>query len=234
MNRRHLLMAGLCVASAGAAYAATPRHKISLVGESQFEDFVPREFGPWVSRDISDALALNNPESLSAQLYAQILSRAYSDLETGREIVVLMAYGASQTDNLQLHRPEVCYPAFGYDIVRNEGFQMPLKSGVTIPARRLAAQAKSHQESIVYWSRIGEALPLDGQQQRRERLRIAMQGIIPDGVLVRFSSRSIEAGGTWPEITKFAAALMQAMPSERRAALIGTRRAAALNGAGAA
>jgi EpsI family protein len=230
IRRRDLVIGGLCLASAGTAYAVTPRKRISLVGDAQLEDVLPRTFGPWVSRDVSDALALNSPDSLAAKLYNQLVTRAYSNLETGRELVMLVAYGQEQTDGLQLHRPEVCYPAFGYDIVRNEPTQVVLGTAVSLPARRLAATAQGRHESILYWSRIGEALPRDGDEQRRDRLRIAMQGVIPDGILVRFSAADLEPGEAWPDLAQFVRTLLSALPAAKRKILVGTNLGERLRG----
>jgi EpsI family protein len=230
MNRRDLLMAGLCAASAGAGYYYTPRKVVSLVGNAQLNDLVPMSFGDWLSRDVSDPLALNDTESLSAQLYNQMVTRLYSNTSTGAEIVMLLAYGAKQTDSLQLHRPEVCYPAFGYELTRNEAATVPIVPGVTVPARRLVAEAEGRRESVLYWSRIGETLPLDGSQQRSDRLRMSLQGLIPDGLLARFTSSGVEPDAAWTSIEGFVAELIVAMKADRRKVLIGTARAEAMLG----
>jgi EpsI family protein len=228
IDRRNLLMGAACAVSAGAAYAATPRKRLSLAGASPLEAVLPSQFGDWIGRDVGDALALNDPESLSARLYSQIVTRQFTNSVTGSEVVMLVAYGDEQTDGLQLHRPEVCYPAFGFKLTRNEPFAIPLPGGAAIPARRLAAEAGTHQESIVYWSRIGESLPKDGAEQRRERLRIAMRGKIPDGVLVRFSAVALEPGGAWPALTAFVPDMLGAVPRADLPVLVGTARASAI------
>jgi EpsI family protein len=225
MNRRNLLIGSLCVVSAGAAYAATPRKHLSLVGSAEMEAVLPRQFGDWASRDVSDALALNSPESLAAKLYSQIVTRLYSNTRTGEAVMMLVAYGAEQTDGLQLHRPEVCYPAFGYKLTHNSPFQLPLPGGAALPARRLVAAGNGRQEDLVYWSRIGESLPLDGAEQRRDRLRMAVQGVIPDGILARFSASSVEPGGSWPLLANFVASLLSEVSPEHRKTLVGTARA---------
>ena len=49
-----------------------------------------------------------------------MLERIFISDVTGNEIMMMLAHGASQTNDLQLHRPEVCYPAFGYQL-SNDG-----------------------------------------------------------------------------------------------------------------
>lgn len=225
ISRRSLVIGASCLVAGGAAYAMTPRQRLSLVGSAQLEELVPTAFEEWTSQDVSDPLAINSPESLSNKLYSQLVARLYSNAATGNQVMMLLAYGARQTDGLQLHRPEVCYPAFGYKLTRNEPTSIELASSVTLPARRLAAEVPGRQESIVYWSRIGEDLPIDGAQQRGDRLKLAFKGLIPDGVLVRFSTLSIEPGGGWDELERFVVGLVTAVPADKRQALIGTARA---------
>lgn len=227
-TRRHLLMSVACLAAAGAAYQLKPRKRVTLVGKDQIADLTPTAFGSWISRDTGDPLALQSENSLVSKLYNQLVTRVYVNTATGAEVMVLLAYGAEQTDDLQLHRPEVCYPAFGFKLTRNEATQIALPGGAAIPARQLWAVGQDRQESVIYWSRIGETLPLDGEQQRWDRLRIAFEGVIPDGVLSRFSIVSSDPDLAWKELKDFIAALITAMPANKRQVLIGTERARAM------
>ena len=55
-------------------------------------------------------------DSLAAKLYGETVGRIYTQASTGAEIMMLLAHGDTQSNDLQLHRPEVCYPAFGFAI----------------------------------------------------------------------------------------------------------------------
>ena len=228
--RRDLLMGVACLAAAGSSYALRPKRNVALLGKAKLTDIVPATFGGWRSEDIGDPLAVNGPGTLSAKLYNQLLVRAYRNDATGSQVMMLMAYGGQQTDELQLHRPEVCYPAFGYELLTNEPDDVRLAAGVTIPARRLLAQGENGREGVVYWTRIGEALPRDGGEQRSARLEISLQGIIPDGLLTRFSAPVSNTGGAWDEIEAFVPQLIAAMAPAWRKVLIGTERAKAMSG----
>ena len=223
--RRDILMGAACLLGAGGAYALRPRRNVSLLGENKLGEVVPATFGDWQSEDVGDPLAINGPGTLSAKLYNQLLVRAYRNSVTGDQLLALLAYGGRQTDELQLHRPEVCYPAFGYNLVRNEPVDVPIGSGVRLPARRLLAEGEDRLESIIYWSRMGEFLPRDGDEQREDRLRIAMEGVIPDGLLCRFSAVSSEPGREWSSIEVFLPAFIGAIAPRNRKVLIGTQRA---------
>lgn len=224
-------MGGGCLLAAGAAYGLKPRRDVSVLGERELNAIVPREFGAWTSQDVGGLIAPKIEGSLADRLYNEMVERVYVHSGTHAQIMVLMAHGQRNTDALQLHRPESCYPAFGFTLSSNQATEIPLASNVTIPARRLVAEAPGRRESIVYWSRLGEYLPVNSSEQRRDRLRTAMGGYIPDGLLARFSAIGPDAGSVLDTLEHFIPELIAATPAAGRDALIGTRRAKALAGA---
>jgi EpsI family protein len=228
IGRRDLLLGGMCLAAAGAGAALKPRREVRLLKSGTLAEAVPTTFGDWTSQDMGDPYAVNGEGTLSAKLYNELVVRQYVNAKANTGVLMLLAYGGKQSDELQLHRPEVCYPAFGFDVARNEPVELPIGSSVTVPARRLAAQAQGRKESIIYWSRMGELLPQDGGQQRAARLKIAMEGVIPDGLLSRFSMAGDVPQKDWNTITEFVAELIGAIPPAKRNVLIGTERATTL------
>jgi len=140
--RRDFLVGGACVAAAGAAYGLKPRHEVKLLpAKENLTDLVPMELPGWTGLEVGDPLALNQEGTLSARLYNQTVTRLYRRAETGAQVMMLLAYGARQSDDLQLHRPEICYPAFGYTLIKNQPTQVPLADRTTVPARRLVVTA---------------------------------------------------------------------------------------------
>jgi EpsI family protein len=226
--RRDLLIGGACVAAAAAAYGLTPRQRISLLGSAKLEQIVPRQFGTWTSRDVSDLVAPETPDSLMARLYSETVGRVYNQVSTGAAVMMLLAHGDTQSNDLQLHRPEVCYPAFGFAISRSTPIGLSLAGGVAVPARRLVAVAPGRQENIVYWSRLGEYLPTDGAQQRIDRLKTAMAGRIYDGLLARFSVLGSDTDAAFAMVQNFIGELVLAVRGPQRVGLIGTSRASAM------
>jgi EpsI family protein len=225
--RRDFLIGGACLAAAGGAAWLKPRREVPLLRGVKVASVVPAVFGDWTSQDIGDPYAVNGEQTLSSKLYNELVVRDYRNAKTGVEVLMLLAYGRRQSDELQLHRPEVCYPAFGYDLVRNEPLNLPVGGQAVIPARRLAAEADGRRESIVYWTRMGELLPQDRAQQRAARLQTSMRGIIPDGMLSRFSIAGGEPEHDWKTIGAFVAELIAAVAPNDRKVLIGTERAQA-------
>jgi EpsI family protein len=226
--RRDLIIGGACAVAAAGGIYLRPHREAPLVRDVKLPTVVPKTFGGWTSDDIGDPLATNTEGAYSAHIYNELLVRSYTNTALGAQITALIAYGQRQNDDQQLHRPEVCYPAFGFTLARNEPTQIPIANGVAVPARRLAAVSDDHKESVMYWSRIGEFLPQDGGQQRSARFQIAMKGIIADGLLCRFSTGGERPDADWTTIGRFVAELVTATRPDMRKVLIGSERAAAI------
>ncbi len=228
MDRRDLLIGAACVAGAGAALGLIPRHHVSLLAGRRLDQIIPRTFGEWTSRDVSDLVAPKEEDSVAARIYGATVGRIYRRGEAGGEVMMLLAYGDTQSDDLQLHRPEICYPAFGFALSHNRSMELPIAAGVSVPARHLIADAPERRETILYWSRLGEYLPIDRKQQQLDRLRTAMRGDVGDGLLSRFSAAGTDAEASLGLLLAFAPDLVRAVAANARAALIGSARAEAL------
>ena len=225
-SRRDFVIGGACVLSAGAAVALKPRRKTTLMPPGKkLTDILPHAFDGWTSRDVSDLYAPETPDSLLAQLYGETVGRIYQRSDGGPEIMMLMAHGDSQSNELQLHRPEVCYPAFGFAIVESQPVQLALRQAVALPGRRLIARSAQETEAVIYWTRLGEFFPVGVTEQRLARLDTAVHRYIPDGLLARFSMTGPDTAPAFETIRKFIANLVLGVAAGQRAALIGTPRA---------
>jgi EpsI family protein len=223
ISRRNLLIGAGCLAAAGGAAALTPRRQMSLVNGAKFEDAIPLEFAGWTKRDTNALVVPESENSLSAQLYSEVLGRLYTRGEDDY-VMMLIAYGDTQNDLLQLHRPEVCYPAFGFEVTQSNRTDIALGNGVSVPGRALSATSPGRTEHITYWTRIGEYLPADGNEQRMMKLQSEFAGIVPDGVLVRISSAVQEPADAFALNQAFAADLVAATKASMKPALIGTEK----------
>lgn len=220
--RREFVLGGLMVGALGVAEALRPRRQIELMGERALADIVPERFGPWQSVYDPSLVQPVSEGSLSDQLYDDLLTRRYIHDETGAQMMLLIAYGRSQTDALQLHRPESCYPAVGLPIVARRETELML-AGKLIPAVALTAQAPSRTEDIVYWTRMGQDFPQTASAQRSDKLRMAMRGYVADGALIRASQIRAGDDADMEHIAAFLAGLVQATPQGDQAALVGDR-----------
>lgn len=229
-TRRNLLIGGTCLLTAGAAYALKPRRVVSLLPPGQkFDGIVPTRFGDWTSRDVGDLFAPATEDSLAAKLYESTVGRIYRNATSDAEIMALFAYGGVQSNLLQLHRPEVCYPAFGYTIVTNRTIDVPLTHRAVLPARRLTLRSPQSQQTVLYWTRLGEFLPTSGPEQRLDRMKTALAGYIADGLLARFSMAGEDDGFASRTMVDFIGQLLRAVPARQLPGLIGTERARVLN-----
>lgn len=219
VTRREVLAGGAGLLSAGAAWALQPRAALNLLGQWKLASIVPERFGSWTS-ELSDKLLQPKTQGKLADiLYSDTLSRIYSRNGTGERIMMLIAYGSTQSDLLQLHRPETCYPAFGYRIEQSRAVRLRTGEG-TLPARELLAVGPSRTESILYWTRIGDAMPTSSAEQRLARLRMAMAGYVPDGLLARFSVEGNDKDN-FARLALFVQDLLRAVPQARLAGLFG-------------
>jgi EpsI family protein len=234
-SRREVLIGTACVLSSGAALALKPRRKVSLLpAGAKLSDILPRQFSRWDSRDVTDLYAPETPDSLQARLYGETVARLYTDRQSAAQILMLMAHGDSQSNELQLHRPEVCYPAFGFSLKSSTPVELKIGNGVTLPARRLLAQSNRETQTVLYWTRLGEYFPVSVTEQRLNRLTTAMHRYIPDGLLARFSMDETDTGNAFAAIVGFIPALLVQIATNRRDVFVGTARAQLLARGGSA
>ena len=204
VGRRELIIGAACLVGAGAAQLLKPHKSVSLLGKDRLADILPATFGPWTSRDTTDLVAPVDDDSLASRLYEQTLSRIYENNSvSGPSIMMLIAHGALQTNELSFHRPELCYPSAGFTLSQSHAIDLPLGGGVTLPVRCLLADAPARRESIVYWSRLGEYLPTNGAEQRTDRMKTAFEGYVPDGLLARFSAIGSNVEQTSAQVQAF-------------------------------
>jgi len=228
-TRRHALMGLACAFGAGGAYALTPRNHVRLLGDDKLENIVPKQFGSWSDKP-TNAIVTADDDDLASRLYSQILTRMYVNEDSGNSVMMLIAYGDTQNDMLQLHRPEVCYPAFGFVVEESRRHDLDV-GGAVVPSRVLTASASGRVEHILYWTRIGEHLPTDGREQRVAKLQDQFAGIIPDGVLVRISLVGPDKEEAFAAVSTFARDMVHAIKPTRLPALIGTQAASGVRSA---
>jgi EpsI family protein len=228
-----MLLGAACLAGSGLAFALAPRRYVSLMQRARLEQIAPAAFSTWTSRDVTDLVAPKVEGSLESRLYNQTLERIYTDSASGAEQMVLLAHGDTQSNELQLHRPEVCYPAFGFEVSSSRRYALRLAADAQLPVRSLVADAPGRRETIVYWTRLGEFLPTSESEQRLDRVETALRGVVSDGLLARFSLVGDDAGRAAQTIEGFIVAFLGAVASAHRATFVGTSLAGAMARSGA-
>jgi EpsI family protein len=99
-----------------------------------------------------------------------------------------VAYGRNQSDALQAHDPEVCYPAQGFQVMSRSTAELRTDFGA-IPTRRLETvlQGRRH-EPVTYWLTLGNQVTTSRLDKKLKEVKWSVDGYIPDGLLFRVSS----------------------------------------------
>jgi EpsI family protein len=224
MNRRFLASVLLGVAMAGTSAltgALTPRQKVAAVQERfDLDAMIPARFGNWT---VDDTVAPLTPDEtqreLIATLYDQTLARTYVN-DAGQRVMLSIAYGGDQSKQLQLHLPEVCYVAQGFDMVRDQKAELATHYG-TVPIKRLVARQNVRNEPITYWVTIGDKAVMSGLGQKYQRFLYGLTGKIPDGMLVRVSTIDADENSAYRVQDRFVIQMLDAMSPRDRLRLLG-------------
>jgi len=217
LDRRKFLIGAAFAGSAAAAYARTPRTIEDALGKRKLDDIIPKKIGEWEFATVS-GLVTAPEDQLSKMLYSQLFTRVY--VSPGKpSIMMLVAQSASQTGVLQVHRPEVCYPAGGYSLSPVVEFDLPLTHG-RLRTNQLTASAGGSSEHIIYWTRIGQHMPISWAQQRWAVAGDNLRGIIPDAVLARISTQHPDRDEATAHISSFTRSMIDVLPDRDRRVLM--------------
>lgn len=219
-SRRDLLIGGTMALAAGLAYAREPHIRLASIAPGQLEKIVPLTIGPWRYQTAS-GVVLPPPDALAKMLYDQQSVRSYVS-DTEPMVMLVMAYGSGQNGALQVHRPEICYPASGFRLSRGAREDLALGNGASIAVRAFTAESDTRVEQVLYWSRIADFLPTGWTEQRIAIMRNNLRGYIPDGLLVRMSIISNDREESLATLARFCRAMLAAAGPAGRRKLIGT------------
>lgn len=219
IDRRAFLVGGAMVAAAGAAAARIPQPNRPPIDPEAFKAMVPDTFGPWRFQQTS-GLVLPPEDALSARLYDNLVTRTYAN-PAGQVVMMLVAYKNYQNGVLQIHRPEICYPAGGYRLSETKAIEIPIGPGRLMPANSFSADGGERDEQVLYWTRVGDYFPVRWREQRLDVLRANLVGINPDGMLARVSMANRDMATSLPLMTSFIESMRAASPPALRRVLFG-------------
>lgn len=219
VNRRAFVLGGAMLAAAGAAAARIPQPNSPSIDEEKFKAMVPNTIGNWKFQQAS-GLVLPPEDALSDRLYDNLVTRIYTD-PAGQVMMLLIAYKNFQNGVLQIHRPEICYPAGGYILSDTVAGEIPIGASVPLPVNSFSANGNERDEQVLYWTRIGERFPVRWSEQRMAVLRANLAQINPDGMLARVSMTGDDMTASKPAMMKFIADLRTASPPALRRILFG-------------
>jgi len=181
------------IAAAGLAAALAPS-KVDLADRSlDLNALVPKQVGRWqdvpspfVQMDLSPRRD-GEEHTTTDRPYDQTVMRTYRRSD-GATVMLALAYGSRQLQEVKIHRPELCYAAQGFQVTRAEAGSLDLRAGQRVAITRLLTRGPARMEPVTYWIRIGDEITKSAWQSRLAILREGLRGRVPDGILVRVSS----------------------------------------------
>jgi len=219
--RRASLLTVLMFIAAFLAWFLTPVITERAVA-IDLESLIPRQFGVW-HMDEKTNIEIINPrlKRRLEEIYSQTLTRTYVNNE-GRRVMLSLAYGADQSTENRVHRPEVCYPAQGF-VLSSQKKEVINEGGSELPVMRIVADAGSRREPLTYWIRFGDSMIRGSLEQSFARIGYGLRGIIPDGMLFRVSEINTDAQQSFALQDEFIADLLNHVSPEAKKALIGSK-----------
>jgi EpsI family protein len=219
---RMIIIGAAMLGAAGLAVAMKPTDKLAAKGPRvDLERMIPKQFGGWrVDPTLIPVLPSPDLQARLNEIYDQTLARTYVN-GSGERVMLSIAYGGDQgSDKTQVHRPEYCYAAQGFQIGSSVPGELASHFG-QIPVRRLFAVSGARKEPITYWITIGDKATLPGLTRKLIQLRYGLTGQVPDGMLVRVSSIGPDQGTEYRLQDQFLNDMLSAVEAGDRVRLTG-------------
>ncbi|MFQ3549465.1 MAG: exosortase C-terminal domain/associated protein EpsI [Armatimonadota bacterium] len=107
-----------------------------------------KQIGNWQGKDVD--LPIEISDALNAD---ELLSRQYDDWNLSSNIYLLVVYRNYGRRDFA-HRPEMCYPAAGWEILSRSYERVPF-AGKDVQAVKVVAQKDGQRDVILYWFASG-------------------------------------------------------------------------------
>jgi EpsI family protein len=198
-----------------------PNHRVAEDGTKvNLETMIPKKFGEWQETQQLSAHIINPQQKENLErIYSQTLTRTYVNVE-GDSIMMSIAYGENQSDAKQLHYPEVCYPAQGFQVISSQIDTVKTDFG-DIRVKRLLTVMANRSEPLTYWTTVGTKVVVGSKETKFEQLRYGFRGEVPDGFLFRVSTITQDMNRGFTLQQKFIQMLMAALTASNRLKLAG-------------
>lgn len=221
LSLKQIILLALMLVSA--ALGAALRPTIFLADERtpiDLQAMVPTTFGDW-REQLNMTAQIVDPQQQETleRIYSQTLSRTFVN-SAGYRIMLSIAYGKNQSKSLELHSPEVCYPAQGFQLAAKQQTTLNL-SGKPIAVTRLETSLGQRHEPVTYWNVIGDKVTTSLLNKRLVDFRYSITGRIPDGILVRVSSIDRFSDNAYAMQNQFLADMVQAISPQDRNRFVG-------------
>lgn len=213
----------MCITAASANYAKPTHYFSETRGSRTLTKIVPTQFGNWRQQETAGGIVNPQQKELLDELYSEQVSRTYVSTD-GYRIMLSIAYGRNQNDSFQVHLPEICYPAQGFQVISNDPTVIDTKFG-SITAKQLKTTYQTQRiEPVTYWTTIGNHVVRSGTDKKLKEMRYAMDGQIADGLLFRISSIDPDLSRAFGMQKQFVSDMMDSLSADDRLRLAGLAR----------
>lgn len=220
IGRREIILSSLLLAMSVAGHIIKLKPGSGALTPDQFRAVTPLDVGHYRYSG-EGGVVLPLEDELSKLIYSNMRYGNYSDgIHT--PIMLLVAYDKSQEYDLQIHRPEACYPASGFAITNRRTFPTDKILGVASQGTFLTATRQDRTEQVLYWTRIGTEFPTDSASQRWSTISSKFAGTVPDAVLFRMSTISSDQEASLVSLLTFTKLLMRQMSGRTREIYLGS------------
>ena len=217
------ILASIAILSAALlAEALRPRELLASTEVApNLERVIPKDFGGWHLVPNIGLVTPSEPgafveRELETRIYSQEVARGYADA-AGNVIMFLVAYGPVQNYRLKSHLPEVCYGAAGFRVSAKTVTQLNYQAGAApLTVSRVTAEKERRFEPITYWMKVGGDVATGVFDRQISRMKYGLQGIIPDGALIRVSTVGLSEAASYKLQDQFIHDLLEALPQPER------------------
>jgi len=224
MTREFISAGILCGAMLLTGFAADKIKPTRLMSDTRggikISSIIPENFGAWKKLDVSTGVVNPQQQQLLDELYTELITRTYVSSD-GYTIMLSVAYGKNQNDSFQVHLPEICYPAQGFQVGDSRKIALATPYG-DIPIKQLETTFQSRRiEPVTYWTTIGNHAVKSGIDKKIKEMSYAMQGDIADGLLFRISSIDTDKPRAFSMQQKFIQDMLASITATDRLRLAG-------------
>jgi EpsI family protein len=208
--------------AATASIVAKPTRLVAEMGPKlNLEAKFPQGFGDWrIDPHVMPVRADPVLQRVVEEAYDQVVSRTYVNSQ-GYRIMLSAAYTGKRDQAMDVHRPEICYPAQGLSIKRSTWDSSVMLPERELPLKRLVAGNGERHEPISYWLVVGRDVANSGVSHRVATFKYGLTGRIPDGMLVRVSSVDPDETRSFAMQDAFVRDMLAAMDTDFRSRLLG-------------
>jgi EpsI family protein len=189
------------------------------------EATTPLQFGDWKAQTspFAQVRLATGDDAGGNEPYDQVVTRTYVN-GRGQQVMLALAWGERQRQEVKVHRPDLCYVAQGYKVVQLTPANFPALQSIAgrVTGKHMVAMERRGGEAVAYWIRIGSLYSENAFETRTYILKEGLAGRVPDGILVRASVRiqtESEAATAFPILEQFLTEFVAASPPNARALL---------------